>query len=113
MDSIGAWNVRYGLANVANRHSQAFTSNEVALATWLRLGETEAEMQECADYSKTRFTRAVRSVRRLTREPIDEALQQTVRLCNKAGVALALIRPLPKTALSGAYLASQQEVHFC
>lgn len=31
-----------------------------------------------------------------------EALQKTARLCNEAGVALALVRPLRKTALSGA-----------
>ena len=31
-----------------------------------------------------------------------KALQQTARLCNEAGVALALVQPLQKTALSGA-----------
>ena len=100
--SVGAWTARYGLSNVAYRHSQSFKSNEAALATWLRLGEIEAEHQECAEYNESRFKQAVRNIRGLTREPVVEALQQTARLCNEAGIALALVQALPKTALSGA-----------
>ncbi len=100
--SVEAWTARYGLANVAYRHSRSFKSDEASLATWLRLGQIEAEQQDCAEYSGSRFKQAVRNIRSLTREPLDEALQQTTRLCNEAGVALALVRPLPKTALSGA-----------
>ena len=100
--SVDAWAAHYGRANVAYRHSPTFKSNESALATWLRLGEIEAELQECSDYSESRFKRAVRTIRGLTREEIVDALQQTTMLCNEAGVALALVQPLPKTALSGA-----------
>ncbi len=100
--SIDAWNTRYGRANVAYRHSQSFQSNEAALATWLRLGQIEAERQDCVEYNETRFRQAARNIRRLTREPVVEALRQTATLCNEAGVALALVQPLPKTALSGA-----------
>ncbi len=102
VDSIDAWLARYSQANVAYRHSSSFKSSDAALATWLRLGEIEAERQECAEYNKNRFRRTVRTIRDLMREPIDEALQQTAGLCNEAGVALALVQPLPKTALSGA-----------
>ncbi len=100
--SVDAWTARYGLANVAYRHSPKFKSNEAALATWLRLGQIEAEGQECAEYSESRFRQATRNIRNLTREPMLEALQQAERLCNEAGVALALVQPLPRTALSGA-----------
>ena len=87
---------------MAYRHSPSFKSNEAALATWLRLGEIEAERQDCAEYSKNRFKHAVRNIRGLTREPVWEALKQTAGLCNEAGVALALVPPLPNTVLSGA-----------
>ena len=100
--SLDAWSTRYGLANVAYRHSASFNSDEAALATWLQLGELEAESQDCADYSESRFKQAARQIRGLTREPAEEALAQAVTLCNQAGVALALVPPLPKTALSGA-----------
>ena len=100
--SIDAWTARYGLANVAYRHSPSFKSNEAALATWLRLGELEAERQDCKDYSESRFKQVIREIRELTREPVREALQQAAALCNQAGVALALVPPFPNTALSGA-----------
>ncbi len=100
--SVEAWTARYGLANVAYRHSPKFRSDEAALATWLRLGETAAEDQTCAEYNESRFKHAVRTIRGLTRKPIVEALQQTTGLCNEAGVALVLVPPLPRTALSGA-----------
>ena len=100
--STDAWTARYGIANVAYRHSPKFKSNEAALATWLRLGEIEAERQECAEYNESRFRHTVRTIRSLTCEPTVEALRQTEKLCNEAGVALALVQPLPKTALSGA-----------
>ncbi len=88
--SVDAWTARYGLANVAYRHSPKFKSSEFALATWLRLGEIEAEREECADFSESRFGHAIGKVRGLTREPIVEALQQTAKLCNEAGVALVV-----------------------
>ena len=100
--SVDAWTAKYTLANVPYRHSPSFKSDEVALATWLRLGEIEAERQECAEYDASRFRRAMREVRGLTREPIDEALKRAGQITSKAGVALAVIRPLQKTALSGA-----------
>ncbi len=100
--SVEAWIARYGRANAAYRHSAKFESGEAALATWLRLGEIEAERRKCAEYNESRFRHAVRTIRGLTREPIVEALRQTEGLCSEAGVALALVQPLPGTALSGA-----------
>lgn len=100
--SFDAWTTRYGRANAAYRHSPSFKSDEVALVTWLRLGEIEAERQRCAEYNQSRFKHAVKDIRSLTRQPVEKALQVTTKLCNEAGVALALVPPLPKTALSGA-----------
>jgi addiction module HigA family antidote len=100
--SVEAWRLKYGVASVAYRHSPSFMSDEAALATWIRLGELEAERQECADYNQARFKRRLAEIRRLTREPIAEALADARGFCNDSGVALAVVRPLPNTALSGA-----------
>ena len=100
--SVEAWRLKYGSANVAYRHSPGFKSDEAALATWLRLGELAAEGQECSAYNETGFKQALREIRGLTRAPIEEALSRSRQLCNRSGVALALVKPLPKTALSGA-----------
>lgn len=110
--SVEAWRRKYGLANVAYRHSPSIKSDEAALATWLRLGELGAEEQACADYNETGFKQALREIRALTRAPIEEALARSRQLCNQSGVGLALIKPLPKTALSGAawWLAPRKAV---
>ena len=100
--SVEAWQLKYGLANVAYRHSPSFKSDEAVLATWLRLGELDAEGQECADYNETGFKQALREIRGLTRAPIKESLLRSRQLCNQSGVALALVKPLPETVLSGA-----------
>lgn len=100
--SVEAWTARYGQANAAYRHSPSFKSDEAPLATWLWLGTLQAEGQDCADYDESRFKAAVQDIRVWTREPVLEALRQATALCNRAGVALALVPPLPKAALSGA-----------
>ena len=100
--SVDVWKTQYSKIKVDFRHSPSFRSEEKVIITWLRLGEIEAEQQNCVDYNRSQFRKAVQSIRNLTREPIDIALKQAEKLCNDAGVALALVRPLKKMALSGA-----------
>ena len=100
--STRAWQIRYGTANVAYRHSPSFQSDESALAAWLRLAELDAETQTCADYGESEFKGALGRIRQLTRAPVGRAIEETLRLCNGAGVAVTLVKPLPGIALSGA-----------
>ena len=100
--SVEAWHTKYSATTVAYRHSPTFKSNRYALATWLRLAEAEAADQACADFRKRAFTRALAQVRTLTRESVPESLHSAQQLCNDAGVALSLVKPLPKARLSGA-----------
>ena len=100
--SVEAWQLRQEGARVAYRHSPSFKSNESALATWLRLGELESEQVECADYSATRFREALTRIRGLTALRSMSPLESAQTLCRDSGVVLAVVRPIPKTALSGA-----------
>ncbi len=100
--TIDAWNSRYGAMNVAFRHSQTYDSCDAALATWLRLGELRGDQQELSDFNKSGFKKAVKQIRGLTTVRIEDALKAARELCNDAGVALAIVKPLPKVALSGA-----------
>ena len=99
--SVEAWQSRYQNPEVAYRHSLSFKSDEFALATWLRLGEIEAEQAECADYHESKFKHALTRIRQLTSAPTGETIADARRLCLDSGVILAVIKPLPKTALSG------------
>ena len=100
--SVGAWQDRQNAVRVAYRHSPSFKSDEFALATWLRLGEIRAEEMECANYSEAAFRRSLKRIRKLTAAQSIELLAEAQRLCRESGVVLAVVRPLPKTALSGA-----------
>ena len=100
--SLDSWQNKHETANIAYRHSPSFNSDASALATWLRLGEIQAMRKECADYNQFRFKQALKQIRQLTRTPIAEALEKARKLCNSSGVALVTVKPLPKTALSGA-----------
>lgn len=100
--STAAWQAKYGSASVAYRHSPSFESNHSALAAWLRLAELAAIEQDCAEYDNSAFKLALQRVRQLTRTDIPEALDAAQRLCNEAGVALSLVKPLPRARVSGA-----------
>ena len=100
--SVESWNVRQQRAQLAYRHSPSFKSDDCTLATWLRLGEIEASQKECADYREATFRQSLKLIRNLTGSKSREVFDRAARLCGDAGVALTIIKPLPKTALSGA-----------
>lgn len=100
--SVDEWQCRNEASKAAYRRSPTFAGNERNLAAWLRLGEMEAEWQQCAGYDQEEFRGALREIRALTRTPTVPALEKTFALCNQSGVALALVEPLPKVAVSGA-----------
>ena len=100
--SVQAWRVKYSTGQVAYRHSPAFESNEATLATWLRLGEIEAEKTACSDYREALFRQSLRQIRLGTEAPTIETLTGAQDLCKQAGVALCFVKPLPKAAPSGA-----------
>ncbi len=99
--SVEAWQNQQASLQVAYRHSPTFESDAAALSTWIRLGELEVEQVECADYNEARFKRALTEIRALTASPTAETLSQARSLCRDSGVALVVIKPLPKTTLSG------------
>ena len=100
--TVDAWRTKYDDRNIAYRHSPTFQSDSFALATWLRLAELEAADHVAANYRDSAFKSALAKVRALTREQVPDSVDEAARLCNGAGVALALVKPLPKMRLSGA-----------
>ena len=97
-----AWDTKYGAARAAYRHSPSFESDEPSLRTWLRLVELDAEKQSCTGYDEPRFRSTLRQIRYLTGDPMPDAIQEAKQLCSEAGVALAVVDPLPRMRVSGA-----------
>lgn len=100
--SFNAWQAKYEGMSVAYRHSPSFQSDKPALTIWLRLGELEAQRQDCDDYNEAQLKRMLKKIRGLTQTPVEQALEEAQQCCNEAGVALVLLKPFPKIALSGA-----------
>ena len=100
--SVDAWQSKYSTTAVAFRHSPSFESKRPALATWLRLGEIEAEQTVCADYDRVTFELSLTQVRTLTQTVTDQTFTEAQNLCRQAGVVLSFTKPFPGVALSGA-----------
>lgn len=81
------------------RRSTKFKTSPESVASWVRLGELASREIPTSAYNAARFRAALRNIRALTREPdIDEA----VRLCADAGVALVFLTEIDKCRISGA-----------
>lgn len=102
VSSPEVWRTRYGKTGVNYRHSPSFESDENSLASWLRLAEIESVRQETKDYNEELFSEALKNIRRLTTYDISEGIGFAQNYCNEAGVVLVLVKPVPKTRLSGA-----------
>ena len=100
--SVDTFQEKYGDTTVAYRHSPSFKSSRPELATWLRLGEIEAEQADCPDYDRKEFLISLQDIRTLTASTVKGRFEQAKKLCLQAGVVLLFVKPLPKVALSGA-----------
>lgn len=100
--SIDAWMHRYAADNVVYRRPTKFLSSQAALAAWRRCGEIFSESQECKAFSEASFRNSLKRIRSLTTRPVEEGLKQAIAACNDAGVAVAIVPPLPNAAVSGA-----------
>ena len=84
------------------RKSPAFEANPIAITTWLRQGEREAQDIHCASYDEAAFRALLVRIRGLTQEPVDIFRPQLVAWCAAVGVAVVFVPELPRTHVSGA-----------
>jgi HTH-type transcriptional regulator / antitoxin HigA len=87
----------------AFRKSPAFDPDDLAMCTWLRLGELEAEQISCSPYDRNQFRAALERLRELTREHDLKKVKRTLeKECMKCGVAVCFTSELRHTHVSGA-----------
>ncbi|MCH7613249.1 MAG: HigA family addiction module antidote protein [Candidatus Marinimicrobia bacterium] len=95
------WNTKYSDMQFACRHSQAYTSDSYALATWMRCGEIEAQNIDCPPYNQNQLKKSLTKIKGLTNEEPDVFEPAMVQLCCEAGVVLAFVKEFSKTHISG------------
>ena len=100
--SVGTFDEKCGEASVAYRHLPNFKSSRPALATWLRLGEIEAEQTVCPEYDSEAFLGSLQDIRTLSGASSIDVFKEIKSLCLQSGVILLFVKPFPKVALSGA-----------
>jgi HTH-type transcriptional regulator/antitoxin HigA len=83
------------------RRSRAEQSDLAAIATWLRLGEKQAEGWDAPKFDRARFEKALKEIRVLTTQPPQVFEPQMKRLLRDAGVTLALVPAIPRAHVSG------------
>jgi HTH-type transcriptional regulator / antitoxin HigA len=96
------WQGVFADRQAAYRRSSAFEVDHAAVAAWLRQGEREASRIHPARFSKQRFRNALLEARTLTTAPPSVFLPSLQRICADAGVAVVLLKALPKSRVSGA-----------
>lgn len=83
------------------RRSRAFEIKPGATATWIRLGEIEAQTLSCKPYDKSQFMNALHSIKELTKASPEIWQPRMKELCSKAGVAVVFIREIKGCPASG------------
>lgn len=94
-----AWERVWSRPVASFKRSHAFTSESAAVATWIRIGEMESRKITTSPYNASTFRKALRSIRRMTRNPDTDAIVAT---CAGAGVALVFVKEIDKSRISGA-----------
>lgn len=102
VSSPAQWEDIYEKYEVAFRRSAAVQANPYSLSAWLRAGQVEAESMRLGDYDKQAFMDCLMAARALTTEN-PETFQPALKAsCATAGVGVAFVPQLPKSAVSGA-----------
>lgn len=104
-----AWDEYWNSVSAYYRQSQRIEPDKYALAAWLRKGELLAQDMKCSPFDADNFRSTLKEIRSLTRETPNIFLPQLRDRCASCGVAVVLVRELPKTA-SGAtrWLSSEK-----
>ncbi|MDI3491054.1 MAG: HTH-type transcriptional regulator / antitoxin HigA [Thauera sp.] len=95
------WRALYGGMQVAFRRSRAEQSDVGAISAWLRLGEQQAEKLDGPKYDRTRFEKALRSIRGLTTEAHEVFEPQMRKHLHDAGVLFVMVPAIPRAHVSG------------
>jgi addiction module HigA family antidote len=100
--SVEVWKEGWSMPQFSFRKSLTFEGKIGAMATWLRLGELEAQKIECRPFDKIAFRAALDQIRKLTVMEPDVFVPRMNELCAQSGVAVSLVPEIPGAPVSGA-----------
>ena len=95
------WETVYAEPQAAFRCNKPGAEVATKLSPWIRKGEVEARRVACAPFDAERFKDVLLRIRGLTTVSPPVFQPQLESLCASAGVAVALVPPVPGTGISG------------
>jgi HTH-type transcriptional regulator/antitoxin HigA len=84
------------------RRSKAYKADAGSIACWLRLAEIRAVQNKTARYDADTLRESINEIRALSRLPGIEWLEPLTKLCASLGIALVIVKELPKCRINGA-----------
>ncbi|MFC0864859.1 helix-turn-helix domain-containing protein [Sphaerimonospora cavernae] len=100
--SVDVWRELYEQpAACAFRKSKVQDSKLGPLATWLRLGEIEAQQMHCATFDAAALRRSIPDLRALTVLPAHEFRPRLQEICSSSGVAVVFVEEVRGARVSG------------
>jgi len=84
------------------RRSKSFLADAGAVACWLRLAEIRAAQIKTARFDPDSVRDSIDEIRALSRLPGIEWLEPLTKLCASLGIALVIVKELPKCRINGA-----------
>lgn len=102
VSSVSVWNETHLSPVVQYRGGESYERYPGYVATWLQIGEKMGEMTDCESYDEEKFKEALSEVRSLTTKRIGNLPKTLRELCAPAGVAVALVKEIPRASVSGA-----------
>ena len=100
--SVEAWKKGWSHHQFAFRKSPTFQQRDGAMATWLRLGEIEAQKVKCQPFDRVAFRQALDEIRKWTVRGPEFFLPRMIEVCATAGVAVVLVPEIKGAPVSGA-----------
>jgi HTH-type transcriptional regulator/antitoxin HigA len=77
--------------------------DQYCIAAWIRFGEKQYETGLAqASFDASKFTKSLKEVRHLTKEPISDASKKLVEVCADSGVSLVFTPYFSKSYINGA-----------
>lgn len=95
------WQTHYAGMQASFRRTRESQSDVGAIASWLRLGEIQAEKLDLPKYNRAKFEKALVQIRELTVLPPQHFEPEMRRLCSAAGVKLVFVPAIPRSHVSG------------
>jgi HTH-type transcriptional regulator / antitoxin HigA len=101
VSSPKSWTSVWDAAQVSYRQTRRFKTSVEAVSAWVRATELVAAELEVGEFNEALLRSSIPTLRRYTRERVDEIVESVQKVCAAAGMAFVLVPEFRQTGISG------------